>query len=590
MLAALAIAVLLAASPATTASCPKPPSLPSGSLLTFLGKVQSAALRTLGPSQFDPKLYVDLPLRYALPTVERAFDDLSRNGTANVTKGKLEGFLGKYFEAAGDDLVEYVPPDYFDVPEGFLPKVVDGVVREWALEVHSLWKKLSRRVSGSVAARPDLHTLISLPEPVIIPGSRFREVYYWDSYWVIRGLLASKMYHTAKSVASNLIYILDTYGHVLNGARVYYINRSQPPLLSAMVYAIYERTLDKEFVKEALPALMREHGFWTSGLHQITVQDNQGNHHNLSRYYAMWNKPRPESSTIDEESASNITIRSEQHHFYREVASTAESGWDFSTRWMRVPGNITTLSTTSVLPVDLNTYILRTELDISFLAEAVGNYSIAHRFLEASKARKTAIDAILWNEKKGQWLDYWLTKITCKDGQFWAQGNPGQGIVASNFVPLWINLFNSDKNLVERVVKSFQSSGLIGPFGIATSRTNSGQQWDFPNGWAPLQHMIVEGLTRSTSIKARILAKEIAVSWIRTNHVAYKKTGAMHEKYIVDKCGEFGGGGEYVPQTGFGWSNGVVLAFLEEFGWQENQTIDCRWSKMGLNSDELQPR
>ncbi|KAH8513203.1 hypothetical protein H0E87_006479 [Populus deltoides] len=98
---------------------------------------------------------------------------------------------------------------------------------------------------------------------------------------------------------------------------------------------------------------------------------------------------------------------------------------------------------------------------------------------------------------------------------------------------------------------------------------------DFPNGWAPLQHMIVEGLLRSGLKEARSLAEDIAVRWIKTNYIGYKKTGAMHEKYDVRKCGAFGGGGEYIPQTGFGWSNGVVLTFLEEFGWPEDRSIGC---------------
>ncbi|CAL5360284.1 unnamed protein product [Camellia sinensis] len=128
-------------------------------------------------------------------------------------------------------------------------------------------------------------------------------------------------------------------------------------------------------------------------------------------------------------------------------------------------------------------------------------------------------------------------------------------------------------------MQSLQSSGLIRAVGIATSLTNSGQQWDFPNGWAPLQHMIVEGLARSGSKEARSMAEDIAVRWIRTNYVAYKKSGAMHEKYDVEKCGE------YIPQTGFGWSNGVVLAFLEEFGWAQDLKIElCRLQEIRCNA------
>ncbi|RRT67358.1 hypothetical protein BHE74_00039777, partial [Ensete ventricosum] len=177
-------------------------------------------------------------------------------------------------------------------------------------------------------------------------------------------------------------------------------------------------------------------------IHKVTIQVAQGKRHSLSRYNAMWNKPRPESATTDEESASKLSTAAQKKNFYHQLASTAESGWDFSSRWMRLHGP-----------------------------------------------------------------------------------------------------------KVEKVLKSLQNSGLLQPAGIATSLTNTGQQWDFPNGWAPLQHMIVEGLANSGSEEARSLAEDIAVRWIRTNYVAYKKTGAMHEKYDVEACGKIGGGGEYKPQV-----------------------------------------
>ncbi|XP_056174090.1 probable trehalase [Syzygium oleosum] len=544
-------------------------------LLDFLERLQETALAAFGPRNFDPKLYVDLYLRSDLEAVERAFAGLPRSPNGSVSAGDLERFIASHLGAAGSDLVYAQPADFVPEPEGFLPRVRNPAVRAWALEVHALWTNLSRRVDDAVRERPDRHTLVPLPGPLIIPGSRFREVNYWDSYWIVRGLLASKMYATAKAIVTNLIYLLEEYGHVLNGARVYYANRSQPPLLNAMIRAIYEKTHDKEFVAKCLPALLKEHEFWTSGFHQITIRDRECSH-NLSRYYAMWDKPRPETSTIDKKLASNISSTSEKQKFYRELATGGESGWDFSVRWMRNPEDITTLETTSILPVDLNIYILRMELDISFFGKIVGNHNIATQFLEASKAREKAVSTVFWNERMGQWLDYWLgDSSSCVEGQHWAAANQNQNAFASNFVPLWMDVFNSDKNLVEKVAKSLRSSGLLHAAGIACSLTNSGQQWDFPNGWAPLQHMIAEGLARSGSSEARSLAEDIVIRWIRTNYVAYKKTGTMHEKYDVQKCGEVGGGGEYMPQTGFGWSNGVVLAFLEEFGWPEDRKIDC---------------
>lgn len=544
-------------------------------LVGFLERVQEAALASFGASQFDPKLYVDLSLKVELSKTQDAFDKLPRSANGSVSSKELTKFIEEYFNGAGEDMVYVEPVDFVPEPEGFLPKVRNPEVRAWALEVHALWKNLSRKVSQSVVDKPEFHTMLPLPKPAIIPGSRFREVYYWDSYWVIRGLLASKMHETAKAIVTNLIHLLEEYGHVLNGARVYYTNRSQPPLLSSMIYEIYSRTGDIELVKRSLPALLKEYQFWNSGVHRVSIRDAHSSSHTLNRYYAKWNKPRPESSTIDKNSASNISSTSAKQHFYREVASTAESGWDFSTRWMRNPLDFTTLATTSVLPTDLNTFILKMELDISFFAKVIGDHTTAKSFLEASQARRKAITSVFWNAKMGQWLDYWLNNKTCEEPQTWEACKQNQNAYASNFVPLWIETFHSDPSIVENVLRGFQRSGLLGAYGIATSLRNSGEQWDFPNGWPPMQHMIVEGLARSGSKEAKSLAEDIAARWLTTNYVSYKKRGTMMEKFDVSKCGQYGGGGEYVAQTGFGWSNGVVLAFLEEFGWPHDRPIHC---------------
>nr|XP_010919275.1 probable trehalase [Elaeis guineensis] len=566
--------------PCGDASAPVKPTTP---LISFLERLQSAALATLGPDGFDPKLYVDLPLKTDLTATEKAFANLPRPGGV-IPVSDLDRFLGGYFGEAGSDLVHAEPEDFVAEPEGFLPKVENPKVRAWALEVHSLWKKLTRRVSDEVKRRPERHTLLPLPGPVVVPGSRFREVYYWDSYWTIRGLLASKMYDTAKSIVNNLISLIDIYGFVLNGARTYYTNRSEPPLLSSMVFEIYKRTGDLAFVKKSLPSLLKEHSFWNSDIHKVIIQDLQGCKHSVSRYYAMWNKPRPETATIDEESASRLISASQKEIFYREVASTAESGWDFSSRWMSNSSDLTTLATTSIIPVDLNAFIHKMELDIAFLAKLTGDNSTSEKFLAASKARQAAIKSIFWNSEMEQWLDYWLiSKSNCEEIYQWESHFQNRHIFASNFIPLWIETYNTDLckdgTMVEKVLKSFQSSGLLHAAGIATSLSNTGQQWDFPNGWAPLQHMIVEGLANSGSKEAKSVAEDIAIRWIRTNYVAYVKTGSMHEKYDVEACGKIGGGGEYKPQTGFGWSNGVVLAFLEEFGWPYDRELDCRSEK-----------
>ncbi|CAJ1937202.1 unnamed protein product [Sphenostylis stenocarpa] len=547
---------------------------PSTSLLSFLQRLQQTAFEAFGASDFDPKTYVDLPLKFSLSVTEEAFQKLPRNANGSVAAEDLKPFLEAYLGGAGDDLVYLDPHDFVPEPEGFLPEVKHPQVRAWALQVHSLWKNLTRKTSAAVQAHPDLHTLLPLPGFVVIPGSRFREAYYWDSYWVIRGLIASKMYDTATAVVTNLISLIEQYGFVLNGARAYYTNRSQPPFLSAMIYEIYCSTGDVELVERSLPALLKEYEFWNSDVHKVTILDAQGCTHTLNRYNAMWDKPRPESSIKDEAFASKFSSVSEKQQFYRDLASAAESGWDFSTRWMRNPPNFTTLATTSVIPVDLNAFLLGMELNIALFAKVAGDNSTSERFLENSDLRKKAMNSVFWNANMNQWLDYWLGN-TCEEVHVWKNGHQNQHVFASNFVPLWMQPFYADTSLVDSVVESLKTSGLLRAAGVATSLTDSGQQWDFPNGWAPLQHMLVEGLLKSGSQEARSLAEEIAIRWITTNYIVYKKTGVMHEKYDVEHCGEFGGGGEYVPQTGFGWTNGVVLAFLEEFGWPEDRNIEC---------------
>lgn len=162
------------------------PVIPTTPLVDFLVRIQETALQTYGHEGFDPKLYVDLSLKLNLSTTVEAFDKLPKAKNGSVSVDELKGFMGKYLGSTEEDLVRVDPVDFVAEPEDFLPKVKSPEVRAWALEVHNLWKNLSRKVSGRVIKKPEFHTLLPLENPIIIPGSRFREVYYWDSYWVIR--------------------------------------------------------------------------------------------------------------------------------------------------------------------------------------------------------------------------------------------------------------------------------------------------------------------------------------------------------------------------------------------------------------------
>jgi alpha,alpha-trehalase len=161
----------------------------SGKLLGLLQRVQSEALRVLGANDFDPKLYVDLPLAADESAAAVALPP-------RPSRAEFEAYLARYFGAVGSDLVAADPPDFDPEPRGFLPRVESLQARAWALQVHALWKELARRVAPAVAARPERHTLLPLPGRVVVPGSRFREVYYWDTYWVVRSApIATPRFH-----------------------------------------------------------------------------------------------------------------------------------------------------------------------------------------------------------------------------------------------------------------------------------------------------------------------------------------------------------------------------------------------------------
>ncbi|KAJ7555262.1 hypothetical protein O6H91_05G029100 [Diphasiastrum complanatum] len=377
---------------------------PLESLLTGL---QSAALRSFGQEGFDPKLYVDLPLKTPLAEAKAAFEALPQLSNGTIPSATLKDYIDKFYDAAGSDLLPYTPGDYKVEPDSFLPRVQSGDARAWALKIHALWLQLSRKVANDVLNNSDLHTLLPLTHPVIVPGSRFREVYYWDSYWIIRGLVVSKMFDTAKGIVQNLLSLVEAYGFVPNGARTYYTNRSQPPLLSEMVRVVYKSTSDLKFLKEAFHLLVREHRFWDSALHRVRIKDKKGQIHLLSRYSANWMEPRPESFTTDELIAQNLS-EADRQSLYHEIASTAETGWDFSSRWMENTSTLSSLRTSLIVPVDLNAFLFQMATNIAYFARELGKEKSAKHFGDAAKARRLAVDSILWTSQAGQWLDFWI--------------------------------------------------------------------------------------------------------------------------------------------------------------------------------------
>ncbi|XP_032361857.1 trehalase [Etheostoma spectabile] len=505
----------------------------------------------------DDKYFVDMKLRETPDVVLSAFRNLSSaSPDSTVPPSKLQEFISTYFEKPGTEFEPWTPPDWHDKPK-FLGGIADGELRTWAEKIHHLWKSLGRKMVSGVKDHPELYSQIYSPHPVVVPGGRFRELYYWDSYWVINGLLLSEMTDTAHGMIQNFLDLVNRYGFIPNGGRIYYERRSQPPFLTAMVESYYQATKDKEFLRAALPSLEQEYRFWMQN-RSVAVEVN-GTEHVLNRYHVQVGLPRPESYTDDLELAEGLTDdRKEQ--LWMDLKAGAESGWDFTSRWYmdgdgHKNGTLRETRTSQILPADLNALLCLNEKTLASFHRILGDLDAAALYEQTAARRLEAIESVLWDAERGSWFDYNLVTDS-KHFEFYP----------SNLAPVWAQCY-SRPEMAEKAVQYLKGSGALQfPNGVPTSLGDSGQQWDYPNAWPPLQHMLIHGLSKLPSEDARELAFDLAQRWIKTNWLAYMKYEAMFEKYDVNGDGKPGGGGEYQVQLGFGWTNGVALQLLDQYG------------------------
>ncbi|KAI6213375.1 Trehalase [Aphelenchoides besseyi] len=317
----------------------------------------------------DSKDFVDSPMKYSPIEVMSAFNRTFPMDIRKIDRNELIRFVETYFEKPTTELIECIPPDWTPEPPEIM-KIQDPTLRAWALDLNALWKTLCRRIDPNVSANIDKHSIIQVEHNFIIPGGRFREFYYWDSYWIVKGLLVSGMVETAKGMARNLISMVDRFGFVPNGGRVYYTKRSQPPMLTPIVYAIYEKTDEIDFVKEAMPALEKEFNFWqTERKDTVTLKNNETR--DVYFYRAQTFTPRPESMRADLNQSDGMDAQS-RRLFFQSSASATESGWDFSSRWFADRKTIQTIETARIAPVDLNSYVCWNMQILEYLSEVQG--------------------------------------------------------------------------------------------------------------------------------------------------------------------------------------------------------------------------
>lgn len=412
--------------------------------------------------------------------------------------------------------------------------------------IEGLWPVLTR-TTDTVDPRG---SLLPLPKPYVVPGGRFREVYYWDSYFTLLGLASSGRWQQVRDMVDNFAWQLDQYGHIPNGNRSYYLSRSQPPFFSLMVDLLATHEGDDAY-RRYLPQLRTEHAFWMRGAEGLApgaaservVRMNDGSL--LNRYWDARAVPRTESWTDDLATAATVPDRAPSQ-VYRDLRAGAESGWDFSSRWLVHPAELGSIHTTEIVPVDLNSLLFHLETTIARASRAAGERSAARDFARQAEQRKQAINALLWDERQGWYADRDLER-----------GTPRPALTAAALFPLWLEVASPVQ--ARRTAEAVETQ-LVRAGGLLTTTENTGQQWDAPNGWAPLQWVAVDGLQR---YRQDALARQIGVRFLRTVQTVYDREGKLVEKYVVDGSAGGGGGGEYPLQDGFGWSNGVALALLD---------------------------
>jgi len=394
-------------------------------------------------------------------------------------------------------------------------------------------------------------SLLPLPKPYIVPGGRFTEVYYWDSYFSMLGLAESGKVELLKNMADNFAWLIEKYGHIPNGNRTYYLSRSQPPVFALMVELCESANIGGS--EHYLPYLISEYHYWMDGSgslnpnlafrHVVKMPDGSM----LNRYWDDRDTPRDESWREDIETASSSKRPSKE--VFRDLRAGAASGWDYSSRWLRDPMRLASIRTTQYIPIDLNAFLYKLECTISAIAKKNGEELTALAWKKKSEDRLNAINHWLWDAKSGVFRDY-----------DWRREQFGLFSAATS-VALFTGLATPVQ--AQRIAKQIKEQ-LLAPGGLVSTTIESGEQWDKPNAWAPLQWMTIQGLKKYGE---DALAEEIAVRWLKTVSKLYKEKHKLVEKYnVVDGDNVSGGGGEYPLQDGFGWTNGVTQCLLNEYG------------------------
>jgi alpha,alpha-trehalase len=414
--------------------------------------------------------------------------------------------------------------------------------------------------------------LLYLPRPYVVPGGRFNEMYGWDSFFIQMGLLRDGDLRLAKDMADNCLYEVRHYGKILNANRTYYLTRSQPPFLTQMVLAVYNRTHDRKWLEDALPAIESYYRYWTSQPHLIPETG-------LSRYFDLGDGPAPEvvASEHDSHGRSDYDLVREyfrshkiadydaaQYYdaardqltplFYKGDRSMRESGFDPSSRFGPFSIDIIHYN-----PVCLNSLLYFMESQTAEILNLLGREAETGVWRERARRRAEQVNRLMWDNADGLYYDYNFADRRVRRYAF-----------LTTFYPLWAGIASADQ--AARVVHNL--SRFDQPGGLETSQFPSGDQWDAPFGWAPLQWIAVQGLRRYGYGKE---ADRISKQFLSLLLQEFRRYGTLEEKYdvvrrsaVVDQALRYG---YHTNEAGFGWTNAVFTALFDQLPAPEQQAL-----------------
>ena len=416
------------------------------------------------------------------------------------------------------------------------------------------------------------HGLLYLPWRYVVPGGRFNEMYGWDSYFIQMGLLRDGHRELARNLADNFLYEIRNYGKILNANRTYYLGRSQPPLLTQMLLALFQRRPNVAWLESSLSAIEKYYEYWMSAPH-LTPETG------LSRYFDLGHGPAPEvlSSELDSEGQTDYQLISNYFRthqiadydvsqfydaatgeltplFYQGDRAMRESGFDPSNRFGPFSVDIVHYN-----PVCLNSLLYRMEIETAEILRIVGRNSEAPLWRQRAQERADRVNGLLWDEQEGLYFDYHFVNGCRRPYPF-----------LTAFYPLWAGIASpAQAARVAGNLKLFDCAG-----GLQTSTNQSGDQWDAPIGWAPLHWFAVQGLRRY-GYEAE--ADRVSRKFLHLIHREFELHGIIEEKYDVVRCRADIGDeilfGYRSNEAGFGWTNAVFTALLDE--------LDCQSTAAG---------